>query len=57
MLLNKTRENMVNLKPLWVGPFRISETFSNNMYRLQDLEGEGVFSSPVNGHFLKKYIV
>jgi hypothetical protein len=42
---------------LWVGPFRISETFSNNTYRLQDLEGEGVLGSPVNGHFLKKYFV
>jgi hypothetical protein len=38
---------------LWIGPFRISEVFSNNTYRLQDLEGEEVFSSPVNGHFLK----
>jgi hypothetical protein len=42
---------------LWIGPFRISEAFSNNTYRLQDLEGEEVFSSPVNGHFLKKCFV
>jgi hypothetical protein len=42
---------------LWVGPFRISETFSNNTYRLQYLEGEGVLGNPVNGHFLKKYFV
>ena len=42
---------------LWIGPFRISETFSNNTYRLQDLEGEEVFSSLVNGHFLKKCFV
>jgi ribonuclease HI len=42
---------------LWIGPFRISETFSNNTYRLRDLEGEEVFSSPVNGHFLKKCFV
>jgi ribonuclease HI len=38
---------------LWIGPFRISEAFSNNTYRLRDLEGEEVFGSPVNGHFLK----
>jgi hypothetical protein len=25
---------------LWIGPFKISEVFSNNTYRLQDLEGE-----------------
>jgi hypothetical protein len=42
---------------LWIGPFRISEVFSNNTYRLQDLEGEEVLSSPVNGHFLKKCFV
>jgi hypothetical protein len=42
---------------LWIGPFKISGVFSNNMYRLQDLEGEEVFSSPVNGHFLKKCFV
>jgi hypothetical protein len=42
---------------LWIGPFRISETFSNNTYRLRDLEGEEIFSSPVNGHFLKKCFV
>ena len=42
---------------LWIGPFKISEVFSNNTYRLQDLEGEEIFGSPVNGHFLKKYFV
>jgi hypothetical protein len=42
---------------LWIGPFRISEVFSNNTYRLRDLEGKEVFSSPVNGHFLKKCFV
>jgi hypothetical protein len=39
---------------LWIGPFKISEVFSNNTYRLQYLEGEEVFNGPVNGHFLKK---
>jgi hypothetical protein len=39
---------------LWFGPLKILEVFSNNTYRLQDLEGKEVFSSPVNGHFLKK---
>ena len=42
---------------LWIGPFKISEVFSNNTYKLQDLEGEEVFSSPVNGHFPKKCFV
>ena len=39
---------------LWIGPFRISEAFSKNTYKLLDLEGEEMFSGPVNGHFLKK---
>jgi hypothetical protein len=42
---------------LWVSPFKISEIFSNNTYGLQDLEGEEVFNSPVNGHFLKKCFI
>ena len=42
---------------LWIGPFKISEAFSNNTYRLRDLEGEEVFGSLVNGHFLKKCFV
>jgi hypothetical protein len=42
---------------LWIGPFKIFETLSNNTYRLQNLEGDEVFSGPVNGHFLKKFFV
>jgi ribonuclease HI len=42
---------------LWFGPFKILEVFSNNTYRLQDLEGEEVFSGPVNGHFLKRCFI
>ena len=40
---------------LWIGPFKISEVFSNNTYRLQNLEDFGVFGGPINGNFLKKY--
>jgi hypothetical protein len=39
---------------LWIGPFKVAGVFSNNTYRLQDLEGEEFFNGPVNGHFLKK---
>jgi hypothetical protein len=42
---------------LWFRPFKISETFPNNTYRLQSLEGDEVFAGPVNGHFLKKLFV
>ena len=40
---------------LWVDPFKISEVFSNNTFKLQNMEDEEVFGGPVNGHFLKKY--
>jgi hypothetical protein len=39
---------------LWFGPLKISEEFSSNTYRLQDLEGEEAFDGLVNRHFLKK---
>jgi hypothetical protein len=40
---------------LWIGPFKIYEVFSNNTFKLQNMENEEVFGGPVNGHFLKKY--
>jgi hypothetical protein len=40
---------------LWIGPFNISELFSNNTYKLQILEDSEFFGGPINGHFLKKY--
>jgi hypothetical protein len=40
---------------LWMGPFKIFEVFSNNTFKLQNMENEEVFGGPVNGHFLKKY--
>jgi hypothetical protein len=42
---------------LWIRPFKISEVFSNNTYRLQDLKSEEVFNGPVNGNFLKKCFI
>jgi hypothetical protein len=44
-------------EPLWVGPFKISEVFTNNTYKLQNLEDSKNFGGPVNGHFLKKFFV
>jgi hypothetical protein len=48
------RGKHIKFDALWFGPFNILEVFSNNTYRLQDLDGNEVFSGPVNGHFLKK---
>jgi hypothetical protein len=42
---------------LWIRPFKVSETLSNNTYRLQNLEGDEVFNGPVNGHFLNLFFV
>jgi hypothetical protein len=39
---------------LWVRPFKISEVFSNNTYRLRDLKGQEVSNGLVNGYFLKR---
>jgi hypothetical protein len=40
---------------LWICPFKISEVFSNNTFKLQNMENEEVFGGPVNEHFLKNY--
>ena len=40
---------------LWTGPFRIDEALDNNTFWLQNFDGEFVFGSPINGHFLKKF--
>jgi hypothetical protein len=52
---SRTKESMVNSKPCGLVPFKISEVFSNNTYKLQNLEDAEVFGGPVNGHFLKKF--
>jgi hypothetical protein len=49
--------NHSKFEALWIDPFKISEVFSNNTYKLQDLEDTKVFGSPVNGHFLKKFLL
>ena len=40
---------------LWIGPFNISKVFSNNTYKLQNLEDSEFFGGPINVKFLKKY--
>jgi hypothetical protein len=47
----------LEFEALWIGPFKISETLSNNTYRVQNLEGDRVFSGHVNGHFLNFFFV
>jgi hypothetical protein len=47
--------NHDKFEALWINPFKISEVFSNNSFKLQNMENEEVFGGPFNGHFLKKY--
>ena len=42
---------------LWIGPFVIAQAQKNNIFKLQNLEGEEVFDGPVNGCFLKLYFI
>jgi hypothetical protein len=42
---------------LWIKPFKISETFPNNTYRLQNMEGGEFCVGLVNGHLLKRFFV
>jgi hypothetical protein len=53
----KDKGNHGKFKYLCIGPFKISERFTNNTYRLQNLEGDEVFGGPINGHFLKIFFV
>jgi hypothetical protein len=40
-----------------MGPFRISAYRGNNIYFLEELDGEGVGWGPVNGRLIKHYLV
>jgi hypothetical protein len=51
----KDKGNHGKFEALWIDPFKIYEVFSNNTFKLQNMENEEVFGGPVNGHFLKKY--
>jgi hypothetical protein len=53
--LRKDKGKHGKFKDLWIGPFKISEVFPNNTFKLQNMENEEVLGGPVNGHFLNKY--
>eukprot|EP00253_Pinus_taeda_P036655 PITA_36655 len=42
---------------LWTGPFIVSQIQGNNTFILKSMEGETVFDGPVNGRFLKNYVI
>jgi hypothetical protein len=41
---------------LWIGPFKISEVFSNNTFKMHNMENEEVFGGPVNGNLPEKVV-
>jgi hypothetical protein len=53
----KIRENMGNFDHLWLGLFKIAAYHGRNAYLLQESNGELVGGGPVNGRFLRHYIV
>jgi hypothetical protein len=42
---------------LWYGPFRITKVMNNNTFLLHNLDNTEIFGAPVNGRFLKHYII
>jgi hypothetical protein len=42
---------------LWLGPFKIATYHGNNAYLLQESNGDIIGGGPVNGRFLKHYII
>jgi hypothetical protein len=42
---------------IWMGPFRIVVYHGNNAYMLQEINGELTGGGPMNGRFLKHYMV
>ena len=55
--LKEKKGNHGKFDALWIGPFNIARAQMNNTFTLQNLEGGGVFDGPVNGRFLKLYLI
>ena len=55
--LKEKKGNHGKFDALWTGPFIISDIQGNNTFILKSMEEELVFDSPVNGRFLKNYVI
>jgi hypothetical protein len=42
---------------LWYGPFKIVEVMNNNNFLLHNLDDTEIFGGPVNGRFLRHYLL
>jgi hypothetical protein len=54
---NEYRGRHGNFDHLWMGPFKIVSYHVNNAYLLQELNEDLIGGGPVNGRFLKHYLV
>ena len=55
--LKEKKGNHGKFDAFWRGHFIISQDQGNNTFILKSMEGEEVFDGPVNGRFLKNYVV
>eukprot|EP00253_Pinus_taeda_P028834 PITA_28834 len=55
--LKKKKGNHGKFDAFWTGPFIVSQIQENNTFVLKSMGGEAVFDGPVNGQFLKVYVV
>ena len=46
-----------NFDHMWMGPYNISAFRGKNSYLLEEMEGDLVFGAPINGRFLKHYLL
>jgi len=42
---------------LWRGPYKVAKFLGNNAYMLEEVEGGFVSGVPINGRFLKHYLL
>ena len=55
--LKEKKGNHGKFDAFWTGPFIISQIQGNNTFIQKNMGGEAVFDGPVNGRFLKVYVV
>ena len=55
--LKEKKGNHGKFDAFWTGPFIISQVQGNNTFILKSMGEETVFDGPVNGWFLKNYVI
>jgi hypothetical protein len=54
---NEERGKHGKFDHLWLGPFKIVAYHGNNVYLIQECNGDIVGGGPMNSMFLKHYII